>query len=1394
MPFSFISYRLIENLVTQTQPLNTSLTYTQRGKKNAYLYFQQALCRGPIHAVHDVIIDQSRFINDNDLGTDIYKPGTKGKRDIEAALRIDCHLDGGNPDILMARNFPERRSAKFNDMAFATVIARLDRDNPQFSGVPDIQFLIEGKLIRKVVSGILQTTWEYSNNPAWVLLDYLTDAVGGKSIAVDEIDLDSFELAAAVCDIIVQPNAVVSGKIFQSTDGLRNIQTRNIPLYECNIILDPKKPIRENVEAILATMGDARLVWTGGKYRLIVHYPESNEDIDYALELTDDNIILDQEISVAWPTASERLNHCIVRFSNESENFGEDSVSWPPKLEPSIPQTLTVKVGLGGFRYPFGTHSNGWPEEWKTAYILNNYSVWNGNNYTTSLEYLISFPKEYAGSCTIEFATDNSGSYQLRDYETNALITSDSVADNKTLKQKTVSLGDSEEDIVYKLLITATDTSGESSVDKGSRTKGRGAALRILQGGVILWHTRELSYLDYVERTYSNAVYRQMIEEDGGVELETEIYSEGITDYYHALAKAEELVRTSRGAYGLELKYKIKDVFLEPGDFIKLNSKTLNIGVSTPAFFRVASTKVENDFICTLNLTRFDYTFLAWNMKDDEYVLPTPTFDVGIPKIRELLYRYPTDLQVQTSSGTLEWEHTEYSDLESYILYVHLSGDGFNQDNFPIFSEIGRTAENFFILPLLAGTSAFFGIRIVSKTGKLSEMTICNLNIIDDFTTQVPAIVLPYYFTPSEIILDPHFQNIGSKQYWWWHENFDTYVELSDIGGVDGGVLRITGNATEPAVSVYANRPVTAPYLAVTGDKFLITIRFKIAAITNSNARLTIACYTTDENWPDGPYVDEILNEEILELELAGYPLDQWVENIIVATVSNNPPSQPQKPYVGFRIYSQNFTSGVVEIDTVDAIKVSSTILLPPSSEGKVLLDDGSFGALESGLYIHSVPTLLKTLPGNLAIWNSAMSKNGRTLAISSSNLLYIFTDLNFKAYVVKTLPYNILKIAISDDGFVVVVSNYLADYEGNSETFEGWGRINLFARQNLTDAWTIEEDVMYNLEGIGNDLFDEGIYNNPGFGYNIEISAKNNLVFIGAFDNYAALTILVYTNVTNWQYTGYEELFRIQLPEEYGPFLTAVSMSVSETGSIVAVSAAKQGPDLETPNFGTPQWYAIIIDGYNWSNITEVFFPFDDFELTYTSSSTQFIHYYEENQVKYFPSTDAYLKLNKEGNKLIVVDPREISLFKDQVFNSETWPKRGAIHLYERKIDLENNTSWVKTRSIHAYKYFRLAEMFDSDFQKVFATAQTTDDNGTDFLMLEIDLHSGTYRNVSEYIENVSIHPYEAVNLHMSNENEICVNLFMKGVLLFNPDIWSNKKTYEKLIYINETGLNIEV
>jgi hypothetical protein len=302
------------------------------GDKHEYLITQQALCFGPISAIWDVDIDGKRLNGDTDPVTGAWVNPYAG------AVAAYVHPTGGVACPALAALDTGRATSVFTGIANATCVFKLNRDDPQFNGIPNAQFYIHGLKVPTIAGSAgarTISTYTYSNNPALCLLEYLTNTRYGLGLPASKIDLDSFYNAYQVCETVVRAGTG-GGRLFQAS-GVPNIK-----LYECNVTLDSSKTLRENIEVILGTMNDAEFVWSGGKYKLVVKYPAIGAEVVDA-EISDDNLVREGETSINWPSAQVKLNFATVRFLNENKDFKEDTVSWPNKYSGTVYSTYLAQ-------------------------------------------------------------------------------------------------------------------------------------------------------------------------------------------------------------------------------------------------------------------------------------------------------------------------------------------------------------------------------------------------------------------------------------------------------------------------------------------------------------------------------------------------------------------------------------------------------------------------------------------------------------------------------------------------------------------------------------------------------------------------------------------------------------------------------------------------------------------------------------------------------------------------------------------------------------------------------------------------------------------------------------------------------------------------------------------
>jgi len=311
------------------------------GTDNQYLYVAIILAEGEINDIKGIRIDDkdvtfaSSFSDNTVVEVDssdsvFYKGG-------ESLIRVEPHYgtDGQSASTLLSTLSNWGSNHKLSGLAYLAIRFKWNQD--VFGSIPKIQTLIEGKKVVAYNSSLEAQTAAFSTNPAWVLLDYLTNARYGKGLAVSDIDLQSFYDASQVCVTQVTPYSGAS----------------DINIFDANAVLDTSKKIIDNTRTLLKGCR-GYLPYTSGKYRLVIETTGTA-----SITLTEDDIF--GGFSVSSPNKNDKYNRVICSYVSPDKNWQVDEVQFPPIDDSSLPsadQHATMKSADGGFllegRFDFG--------------------------------------------------------------------------------------------------------------------------------------------------------------------------------------------------------------------------------------------------------------------------------------------------------------------------------------------------------------------------------------------------------------------------------------------------------------------------------------------------------------------------------------------------------------------------------------------------------------------------------------------------------------------------------------------------------------------------------------------------------------------------------------------------------------------------------------------------------------------------------------------------------------------------------------------------------------------------------------------------------------------------------------------------------------------------------
>lgn len=295
------------------------------GDNNKHLHQITCFAMHEVESIEEIWLGDKQCMKRDSDGTIKYYNGWSTEDDGSAsaganfiALEIKNGTDdqtaitGGSGDYAIGSQWTSNH--RLRGIAYTYTRFDLDDDNP-YDGQPNVSAVIEGRKLydprKDSTSSIYdsslgvsnhradsETNWQYSNNSALCLLDYLTNDDYGCNISHDDIDYDSLETAINKCDEDV---------------GIGGGETEK--RYTCNGVIDTGSSLRNNVASILSSM-NGRVTFSGGKFYIDAYaYKDPN------------TVVLNEDILVGNFTirskGSKRDTYNRVRgtFMSEDDNF-----------------------------------------------------------------------------------------------------------------------------------------------------------------------------------------------------------------------------------------------------------------------------------------------------------------------------------------------------------------------------------------------------------------------------------------------------------------------------------------------------------------------------------------------------------------------------------------------------------------------------------------------------------------------------------------------------------------------------------------------------------------------------------------------------------------------------------------------------------------------------------------------------------------------------------------------------------------------------------------------------------------------------------------------------------------------------------------------------------------
>tara|TARA_R100000654_G_scaffold56512_1_gene82933 strand:+ start:118 stop:3126 length:3009 start_codon:yes stop_codon:yes gene_type:complete len=317
------------------------------GTDNEFLYMALVLSEGEIHDITKI------FINDNEVSwsgdiadnTQITVASSDANffdtTDSVSLITCEPHFgsDSQSASSLLSGLSSWTSNHRLRGLAYLAIKFKWNAD--KFGSLPTVNAIVQGKKIYNPNLDSTKTggsgshredtssTWEFSDNPVYQLLDYLRNDRYGMGIPNSYFDSNyaDWQTAGDVCDTNITPFSGAS----------------QINLMDSHTVVDTSKKAIENVREFVKGCR-AFLNFSAGKYKILVESSGSA-----SITLTEDNIL--GGITVSSKNKNSRYNRVIVNFINPDKNFMSDTAQFPPVDETGIAsadQHATMKTADGG--------------------------------------------------------------------------------------------------------------------------------------------------------------------------------------------------------------------------------------------------------------------------------------------------------------------------------------------------------------------------------------------------------------------------------------------------------------------------------------------------------------------------------------------------------------------------------------------------------------------------------------------------------------------------------------------------------------------------------------------------------------------------------------------------------------------------------------------------------------------------------------------------------------------------------------------------------------------------------------------------------------------------------------------------------------------------------------
>ena len=300
------------------------------GTDNTYLYMAIILSEGEIADINEIYVNDNLVTWSGDLADNtqvtVNASDSNYYKDDESLITVEPHFgsDSQTASSLLSTLSSWGSNHRLQGLSYLAI--RFQWNSDAFGSIPTVHSVVKGKKVYNPNLDSTKTggsgthredtssTWEYSDNAVYQLLDYLRNDRYGMGIANSYFDSNyaDWQTAGDVCDTDITPYSGASA----------------IDLMDSHAVIDTSKKAIDNVKEFLKGCRGF-LNYTGGAYKILIETTGSA-----SISLTEDNII--GGISVSSKNKNSRFNRVIVSFINPDKNYQSDEAQFPPVDETGL--------------------------------------------------------------------------------------------------------------------------------------------------------------------------------------------------------------------------------------------------------------------------------------------------------------------------------------------------------------------------------------------------------------------------------------------------------------------------------------------------------------------------------------------------------------------------------------------------------------------------------------------------------------------------------------------------------------------------------------------------------------------------------------------------------------------------------------------------------------------------------------------------------------------------------------------------------------------------------------------------------------------------------------------------------------------------------------------------